>query len=175
MTFLFILNIYIKIIKVNFLFVLIEFMISKLDMVEISSNIYFKINFKCSAQKLELKWTLIQDGCQYYEKKFQIANKKKNSWNLEVKLSNYRLLRTSSFCIKNYCKWDSNMHHGSWNKEKPRNIQMMCYVHFINKVLQSLWRLLCQDLLKTQDYTSFISHQGGGIHLWTVALFSSLL
>lgn len=59
------------------MFVLIEFMISKLDMVEISSNIYFKINFKCSAQKLELKRTLIQDGCQYYEKKFQIANKKK--------------------------------------------------------------------------------------------------
>lgn len=167
MTFLFILNIYIKIIKVNFLFVLIEFMISKLDMVEISSNIYFKINFKCSAQKLELKWTLIQDGCQYYEKKFQIANKKK-----QLKFgSQIEHLQTP----ENLCKWDSNRHHGSWNKEKPRNIQMMCYMHFINKVLKSLWRLLCQDLLKTQDYTSFISHQGGGIHLWTVALFSSLL
>lgn len=57
-------------------------------MVEISSNIYFKINFKCSAQKLELKWTLIQDGCQYYEKKFQIANKKKTA---EIWKSNWAI------------------------------------------------------------------------------------
>jgi hypothetical protein len=58
-------------------------------------------DLKSYAQKLDQKWSLIQDGCHYSKQKFQMA--KKISWNLEVKWKTMWaitcLLRASSFVL----------------------------------------------------------------------------
>jgi hypothetical protein len=64
-------------------------------------------DLKSNAQKLDQKWSLIQDGCPYSKQKFQMANKQKSAeiflWNLEVKWKTMWaitcLLRASSFVL----------------------------------------------------------------------------